>query len=181
MLAAEAIPKDRHGQTAVDRDKDGQINRDEYESMRRVFQQARNVVLAIKPGGRGDISKSHVLWEYTRVIPYCPSPVVYGDHLYLIKNGGILTVLDIHTGKALKEGRIEATGDYYSSPVAGDGKIYLLSQKGRLTVLAAREGWEELSHADFGEDAYATPALVDGRIFLRTANHLYCFGLTKSE
>lgn len=182
-LAKEELPegpaKQRFSQ--IDRDKDGQINRDEYESMRRVFQQARNVVLAIKPGGRGDISKSHVLWEYTRVIPYCPSPVVYGDHLYLIKNGGILTVLDVHTGKALKEGRIEATGDYYSSPVAGDGKIYLLSQKGQLTVLAAREGWEELSHADFGEDAYATPALVDGRIFLRTANHLYCFGLTKSE
>ncbi|MFN7768190.1 MAG: PQQ-binding-like beta-propeller repeat protein [Planctomycetaceae bacterium] len=182
-LAKNELPdgpaKQRFSQ--IDRNKDGQISRDEYESMRRVFQQARNVVLAIKPGGRGDITKSHVLWEYTRVIPYCPSPVVYGDHLYLIKNGGILTVLDIHTGKALKEGRIEATGDYYSSPVAGDGKVYLLSQKGQLTVLAARDGWDELSRADFGEDAYATPALVDGRIYLRTANHLYCFGLTKSE
>lgn len=162
--------------TQIDRDKSGEITREEYESMRKVFQQARNVVMAIRPGGTGDISKSHVLWEYTRVIPYCPSPVVYGDQLYLIKNGGILTILDIKTGKALKEGRINATGDYYSSPVAGDGKVYLLSQRGKLTVLEAAEGWKELDSADFGEDAYATPALVDGRIYLRTAGHLYCFG-----
>jgi hypothetical protein len=69
-------------------------------------------------------------------------------------------------------------GSYYSSPVAGDGKIYLLSERGRLTVVRAGRDWRVLSASDFEEDAYATPALADGRVYLRTAGHLYCFGLT---
>jgi len=89
---------------------------------------------------------------------------------------GILTVLDAKTGNALKQGRIQATGGYYSSPVAGDGKVYLFSQKGESTVLSAADGWTTLSTADFGEDGFATPAIVDGRIYLRTNGHLYCFG-----
>jgi len=182
-LAKDELPDGPAKQrfTQIDRDKDGLITREEYDSMRRVFQQARNVVLKIRPGGTGDISQSHVEWEYTRVIPYCPSPVVYRNQMFLIKNGGILTVLDSRTGKALKEGRIDATGDYYSSPVAGDGKVYLLSQRGQLTVLDAGEGWAPLHSADFGENAYATPALVDGQIFVRTAKHLYCFGKRTGE
>ena len=183
QLAKDELPDGPAKQrfTQIDRDKNGLITREEYESMRRVFQQARNVVLKIRPGGSGDITETHVEWEYNRVIPYCPSPVVYRNQIFLIKNGGILTVLDTRTGKALKEGRIDATGDYYSSPVAGDGKVYLLSQRGQLTVLSAAEGWATLHTADFGENAYATPALVDGQIFVRTAKHLYCFGKPAGE
>ncbi|MFM8582668.1 MAG: PQQ-binding-like beta-propeller repeat protein, partial [Planctomycetaceae bacterium] len=162
--------------TQIDRDKNGLITREEYVSMRRVFQQAQNAVLKIRPGGHGDITDTHVEWRYSKVIPYCPSPVVYRKQMFMIKNGGILTILDTRTGKALKEGRIDATGEYYSSPVAGDGKVYLLSQRGQMTVLSADEGWATLHTADFGENAYATPALVDGQVFVRTAKHLFCFG-----
>ncbi|MGQ0634797.1 MAG: outer membrane protein assembly factor BamB family protein [Planctomycetaceae bacterium] len=159
-----------------DRDKDGRITRQEYEAMRRIFEEARNVVLAVRPGGEGDITDTHVVWRYNRQMPYVPSPLYYLGKLFLIKNGGILVVLDAKTGLPLKQGRVAATGDYYSSPVAGDGKVYLLSQRGGLTVLAADDG-RELSSTDFQEDSYATPAIVDGRIYLRTKNHLYCFGL----
>ncbi|MBS0266912.1 MAG: PQQ-binding-like beta-propeller repeat protein, partial [Planctomycetes bacterium] len=163
--------------TQIDRDKDGQITRQEYESMRRVFEEARNVVVAIKPGGTGDITDTHVLWKYTKQIPYCPSPVLYRGQLFMIKNGGVLAVVDARNGNPLKQGRIAATGDYYASPVAGDGKVFTLSQQGVLTVLDAGPGWREISSADFGEKAYASPAIVDGRIYVRTQGHLYCFGI----
>jgi outer membrane protein assembly factor BamB len=161
----------------IDRDKSGTVTRAEYESMHAIFTGARNVVLAVKPGGAGDITDTHVLWRYTKHIPYCPSPLYHQGRLYLIKEGGILTVLDAASGDVLKQGRIQATGGYYSSPVAGDGKLYLLSQRGEVTILAAREGFPEISTADFGEDSFATPAIVDGRIYLRTKGHLYCLGL----
>jgi outer membrane protein assembly factor BamB len=165
--------KDRF--TQIDRDKDGQITQQEYESMRNVFESARNVVVAIKPGGSGDITDTHVLWRYSKQIPYCPSPVLYRDQLFMIKNGGVLAVVDAKTGKALKEGRISANGEYYASPVAGDGKIFTLSKDGKLTVLDAGPGWREISTADFGEKSYASPAIADNQIYIRTSGHLYCF------
>jgi len=166
--------------TQIRRDNDGHITRDEYESMRRVFEGAHNMVVAIKPGGKGDITETHVLWKYTKQIPYCPSPVWYRGQLFMIRSGGILAVVDAKTGQSLKQGRIGATGEYFSSPVAGDGKVFMINQRGKLTVLDAAPGWREISSAEFGEDAYASPAVVDGRIYVRTNGHLYCFGLPSS-
>lgn len=160
----------------IDRDKDGSITGHEYESMRRVFETARNVVMAIRPGGSGEITDTHVLWKYTKVIPYCPSPLYYRGQIFMVKDGGILSILDATTGKALKEGRLKATGGYFSSPVGGDGKVYVISQKGELTVFSATGDYKELSSAEMGETAQATPAIVDGRIYVRTSGHLYCFG-----
>ncbi len=94
----------------------------------------------------------------------------------MVKNGGIVSCMDAATGKLLKRGRISGLGNYYSSPVVGDGKIYLISERGKLSVISAERDWKVLSTASFDEDAYATPAIVRGRIFLRTTGHLYCFG-----
>ena len=69
-----------------------------------------------------------------------------------------------------------AVGDYYASPVAGDGKIYLASLDGKVTVLRASADWEVLSTADLGEQLIATPAIADGRVYVRTEETLYCFG-----
>src|SRR5262249_54866295 len=154
--------------------------REEYDSMRLIFEAAHNMVLAIRPGGKGDITKSHVLWKYTKQIPYCPSPVWYRGQLFMIRSGGILAVVDARTGQSLKQGRIGATGEYFSSPVAGDGKVYMINQRGKLTILDAAPGWREISSTDLGEDAYASPAVVDGRLYVRTNGHLYCFGLPSS-
>lgn len=162
--------------TQIDRDKDEHISRAEYESVRRALAEGRNVVLAIKPGGKGDITNTHVQWEYTRQIPYCPSPLFLDDVLYFIKDGGILTSLDAKTGKVIKQGRVKATGNYYASPIAGDDKIYLLDQNGRLTVVTAGGQWKELHAADFEADGHGTPAIADGRIYARFGNQLYCFG-----
>lgn len=167
--------------TQIDRDKTGHITRTEYETMRKVFETARNVVLAIRPGGKGDITNTHVLWQYDKQLPYCPSPVYHDGRIFMVKDGGIVSCLDASTGKPTKQGRISATGSYFSSPVGGDGKLYMLSQRGKLTVISDSAEWEELGSADFGEDAYSTPAIADGRLFVRTNGHLYCFGLPETS
>lgn len=178
ILESKEIPagpiKDRLPQ--FDRNRDDAVDRTEWESMRVVFATAKNRMIAIRPGGVGDVTKSHVVWEQTKQLPYVPSPLLYNDLLFLAKNGGIISTLDPKSGKALKSDRIQARGNYYSSPVGGDGKVFLLSQQGELTVLSAKADWEVLHAAEFGEEVFATPALVDGRIYLRTAGHLYCFG-----
>ena len=160
----------------IDRDKSGGISRDEYESMRRVFETAKNVMVAIRPGGQGDINETHVKWKFDRNLPYCPSPVLTNGNLFMVKNGGIVTSVNLETGAIGKQGRITQTGDYYASPVAGDGKIYMVNKNGLLTVLSADPQWKELSKADFQGETYATPAIADGRIYLRTGTTLYCFG-----
>ena len=139
-----------------------------------------NVALAIRPGGTGDVTRSHVLWRQHRYLPYVPSPIHYRGHLFWVKRGGIVASLDPETGKTLKGGRVAGQSRYFSSPVAGDGKIYLLSEKGELSVISAEPQWRQLSQADFQEEAYATPAISGGRIYLRTAGHLYCFGLPEA-
>jgi outer membrane protein assembly factor BamB len=161
----------------IDRDKNGHITEAEWEGMRQIFHTAQNRMVAIKPGGSGDVTGTHVLWVQTKNLPFVPSPLLYQGRLFLVKNGGIVSALDAKTGNLLKQERVPAAGDYYASPVAGDGKVYLLNQAGELTVISAEAEWRVLAAADFGEETYATPALVDGRIYLRTMGHLYCFGL----
>lgn len=162
--------------TQFDRDKDGHITEAEYEWYRGVFDRARNVVLAIRPGGQGDVTESHVCWEYDRYVPFCASPVYYAGWLFTVKDGGILQALDAANGTPAKRGRV-AAAEYYASPVAGDGKLYLVNVRGEVTVVSAAAQWEVLATANLGADVYATPAMVDGRIYLRTVGHLYCFGL----
>jgi outer membrane protein assembly factor BamB len=183
-LEANEVPKgpiqDRFAQ--VDADKDGFITRDEYERFRMLFQKTQNAAVAIRPGGKGDITETHVDWRFDKYLPFCASPLHTADALFLVKDGGFLTSLDARTGKLVKRDRLgSGSGNYYASPVAGDGKVYLLSERGKLTVVSANKEWEELATADFKEDTYATPALVDGRIYLRTAGHLYCFGLREKK
>ena len=134
------------------------------------------MVVAIKPGGAGDVTNSRVSWEFTKSVPFVASPLSVGGHVFLVKDGGILTALEAASGKPKRVKRLPATGAYYSSPVAGDGKVYLLNERGRLTIISAVGNWKVLSTANFGEDTYATPAILNGRIYLRTVGHLYCFG-----
>jgi len=96
---------------------------------------------------------------------------------YMVKTGGIITSLDPETGKLLKQGRArDALGEYYASPVAADGKLFLASEEGKVSVLKAGGEWEVLSVNDLGEEIHATPALNAGRIYVRTRSSLYCFG-----
>ena len=162
--------------TQADRNKDGHITRSEYEIFRSLFDNGRNMLLSIKQGAKGESTETHVRWRYPKLVPFCASPLLYNGQLFTIKDGGIMQCLTADTGRATKQRRLEASGAYYASPVAGDGKVYLIDQQGRLTVVAANESLEVIHTADFQEETYATPAIVNGRIYLRTASGLYCFG-----
>jgi outer membrane protein assembly factor BamB len=159
----------------IDRDKDGHATRREWEDMRRIFETARNRLIAIRPGGAGDVTETHVLWERIKDIPYVSSPLCYRGLLFLAKDGGLIAAVDAKTGKPAKQERIFPGAIYYSSPVGGDGKVYLFSQRGDAAVISAEPRWRILSRSRFDEDVYATPAIVDGRMYVRTVGHLYCF------
>ena len=118
------------------------------------------------------------LWRYDKSFTsVIPSVLQYEGVVYALKNGGILTSLDAATGKVLKTSRVEAAlGGYSASPIAADGKLYLACEDGVMAVLKAGGEWQVLSTLDFGEPIYATPALSDGAVFVRTAEALYRFG-----
>ncbi len=160
----------------VDRNKDGSLTEAEYEYFRSLFEQGQNSIVAIKPGATGEATESHLLWKQRKLVPFCSSPVAVGDFIFTVKDGGIFACLDLKNGKHIKQGRASGTDDYYSSPVAADGKVFLIDEEGRLTVISADPECRTLHTADFGEKAFATPAIIGNRLYLRTNGHLYCFG-----
>ena len=164
-----------------DRDKDGSITRQEYDYFLGLLQKTRNMLVAIRPGGTGEITDTHVVWQHTRYVPFCASPLYDNGRVFAVKDGGIVACFDARTGETLKVQRVPGTGSYYSSPVAGDGKVFLVNQKGRATVISSAGDWQVLATADFADDVYATPAIVEGRILLRTVGHLYCLGFAKGQ
>ncbi len=117
------------------------------------------------------------LWRYDKNFTgVIPSPLVYRNILYSVRNGGILTTHDASTGEVIKTARIEgAIGGYSTSPVAADGKIWMASEEGLVSVLRAGKDWEVIAVNDMGEGCYATPALEAGVIYLRTEEALYAF------
>ena len=127
-------------------------------------------------GGKGDLSKTNVVWRYTKGLPYVTAPLLYERILYVIRNGGILAAIDAEKGELLHEGRLkDAIGEYYAQPVAGDGKIYFVSKEGKVTVIRPGAPWEQLSSGDLDEQVIATPAIASSRIYIRTEGTLYCF------
>ncbi len=135
---------------------------------------------AVRLGGKGDVTKSSVRWRFKKNLPQVPSPVVYKDVLYMVKNGGISTSLDPATGAVLKEGRTQAAMDnYFASPVAADDKVFLVSESGKVTVLKAGPQWEILAVNDLAEECYATPAIAAGHVFIRTGTTIASFGVRR--
>lgn len=131
---------------------------------------------------RGETQPSAVRWRFKKSLPYIPAPLVYQNVFFMVCDGGIITSLDVATGKVLKQGRTkDALGEYYASPVAADGKIFLVSGEGKISVLKATPQWEVLRVNDLGEDVHATPALSGGRIYVRTRGMLYCFGAPATQ
>lgn len=180
-LARPEMPSDharRMGVAVADMNGDRMLDRDEWDYYKAAMD-SDNGILAIRLGGTGDMTEKSVRWKYHRGIPQLPSPLIYRDVLYMVNdNGGIVTMLNPESGELLTQGRLPGGSDtFYASPVAGDGKVYISSEKGQVFVLPPGPKLEPIAVNDLGDGIYATPALVDGRIYLRTVNTLYCFGL----
>lgn len=138
-------------------------------------------IQAVRGGGTGDVSKTHLVWNLKNRAPsnLC-SPLVFGDQLFVVKKGGISSSFDAVSGKTHWElARIKNIGDYYASPIAADGKIFVTGENGFIVVLKPGPKLEILAKNDMGESTIATPAIADGRIFVRTRNHLYCIAESK--
>jgi outer membrane protein assembly factor BamB len=135
--------------------------------------------LAIRPGGKGDVSKTHVAWTSPRGSPFVPSPILYGEHLYMINDmASIVTCLEAMTGKVLFQGRLGSAQreGFSSSPVAVDGKVFFTNDDGETFVLKAGPTFEMLHVNKLDEATLATPALVDGRWYIRTDRNLIAIG-----
>ncbi len=159
-----------------DRDKNGTLDARDWTHYR-ARTASQNSCMAIRLGGRGDVTGSHRIWRYQKSLPEVASPILYRDVLYLVRNGGIVTALDPANGEVLKRGRLrDALEGFYASPVAGDGKVYMISDAGTAMVPKAGPDWTVLQANRLEEDVYATPAIGDGRLYVRTATRLYSFG-----
>ena len=132
-----------------------------------------NVVMAIRPGGHGNVTGTHVAWRYDKAAPYSSSPVVVGDHLYTVKNGGVMTCFDARSGAVQWQERLPARGSYYASLVAGEGRVYALSEEGEATVVEAAKTFKVLGTGALGERTMATPAISGGRLFIRSDETLF--------
>jgi outer membrane protein assembly factor BamB len=159
----------------VDLNDDGALDARDWKFYRS-RRSAQNGLIAVRLGGSGDMTEKNVIWRYEKALPNVPSPLLYQDVLYMLKEGGIFTSLDPATGKVLKQARLSgALGQYYSSPVAADNKIYVISEDGKAVVIKPGAQWEILSVNDLDDSCYATPAIADNRIYIRTRSTLYCF------
>jgi outer membrane protein assembly factor BamB len=135
--------------------------------------------LAIRPGGRGDVTNTHLVWSSPRGSPFVPSPILYGEHLYLVNDmASIVTCLDARTGRLVWQGRLGVARreGFSASPVAVDGKVFFTNDDGETFVLRAGPTFQLLHVNAIGEETLASPALVDGRWYIRTARNLYAIG-----
>jgi len=136
------------------------------------------IAMAIRMGQSGDLTGTpNVPWKYEKGTAYVPSPILYGDYLYLTTDRGILTCLDAKTGEVKYEGgRIPIPATFTASPVAFEGKILMTSEDGDTFMIKAGPKHEVISTNSVGEPVYASPAIADGRIFIRGEKNLYCIG-----
>ncbi|HKG48414.1 MAG TPA: PQQ-binding-like beta-propeller repeat protein [Pyrinomonadaceae bacterium] len=132
-------------------------------------------LLALKAGGRGDITSSHVLWSTVNG-PDVPTPVTDGKYFYVVNDRGIMFCLDAKTGAEVYAQQRIKPGTYSSSPVLADGKIYITNEDGLTTVVVAGPKFEVLAENPLNDYVLSSPAISDGQIFIRTAQHLYAIG-----
>ena len=163
---------------AVDGDRNGYIDSTDWRKFIDGYEK-RSIdhgLVAIKSGGIGDVTASHVLWKESQRVPEVPSPLYYKGRVYMIKNGGIVSCLESTTGKLVYRTRLNASGAYFSSPVAANDRIYIASGKGTVVVFATGDELKVLARNNLGEEIKATSAIVDNKLYIRTAKHLYAFG-----
>jgi len=185
IVLRKEVPKETPGNVLpmrqlvgmVDEDKDGLLSKKEWDGLLSFIASNIDFVLAIRPGGRGDLTRSHVAWKENRGVSEIPSPIFYRGRLYLIRDGGMVTSYAPETGKViLDRQRLGALGQYVASPVAADGRIYAASETGMVVVFRAGDTLEVLARNELGENILATPAIADNKLYIRTNKHLWAFG-----
>lgn len=180
ILSRDETPKEFHERFDIsDKNKNGLIDPDEIDT---AFQSpdnmaaGGNIIQAIKGGGNGDVTKTHVVWNIDPKTPSnIASPLFYNGRVYVVKSGGMSSCYDAKDGKTLWDrSRLGNFGDYFASPVAADGKVFIAGKNGFVVVLEDGPQLKVLGKNDIGEEIIATPSIADGRLFIRTRESLVC-------
>jgi len=168
-----------------DTDQDGAISEAEWNKVaadtKKIKPRDMDALIAIGGGGKDDISQTHVKWTGYEGIGQVPSPLFYRGRVYLVKHGGNVTCYDAKTGDKVYGDKLGPRAYYYASPVAADGKIYFCSRNGVVIVVEAGDKFRILAQNKIGERIFATAALVDGKIYLRTDKNMYAFGDARND
>lgn len=186
ILSRDETPKEFHERfDTSDKNKNGLIDPDEIDT---AFQSpdnmaaGGNIIQAIKGGGSGDVTKTHLLWSIDPKTPSnIASPLVYNGRLHVVKSGGMSSCYDVKDGKSLWDrSRLGNFGDYFASPIAADGKVFIAGKNGFIVVLEDGPELKVLGKNDIGEEIIATPTIADGRLFVRTRENLVCVSASAS-
>lgn len=166
----------------LDLDGDGAMNEEDWRYYRAAMASVNGMV-AMRLGGSGEMTAESLVWRYDRAVPQLPSPLLYQGLLYMINDGGILTVFRPATGEIVDRRRLRGgVDDYYASPVAADGKLFFVGTSGKVVVVDAETdgtpggSLDRVTVNDLRSLAYATPAIAESRIYIRTVDALWAFG-----
>jgi outer membrane protein assembly factor BamB len=163
---------------SLDKNKDGAVTKEEWDQGMAAFEEMdKPVLMALRPAAKEGDGPNRVAWQISRGIPEVPSPLCCLGKLFLVRDGGLIQCLTTSSGSVLYQERLGAPGGYTASPVSADGRIYLASQLGTITVIDARaDQLKVLSQNALGETITATPAPAEDKLYVRTEKHLYAFG-----
>jgi outer membrane protein assembly factor BamB len=176
--------REHGGFTATDRDKDNHISEPEWNAMRDIIGRGEHGIFAVrapKKSDTGDLTDTHVLWKHKKGVADVASPLLYRGRIYVVQNGGRLSCYEPGTGKILfEQERLGADGEYFASPIAANGHIYVASTKGTVTVAAAADTLQVKLRNELAEAIFATPAIAGDTLYIRSASHLWAFGQSLS-
>jgi outer membrane protein assembly factor BamB len=163
-----------------DTDKDGVLSEPEWTQITTKVAIARpermDTLVAVRAGAKGDANEPQMKWRASEGVGQVPSPLVYRQRLYMVKEGGIVTCFNAETGDRIYSAKLGPRSYFNASPVAADGKIYVCSQPGMVIVIQAGDEFKVLARNRIGERINATPALIGGNVYLRTEDHMFAFG-----
>lgn len=162
----------------VDENKDGIITKEEWDAGDAAAKDKNNAdrLVGIRPGGKGECSETHVVWETTRGLSEIPTALFYQSRLYFIRDGGMWTVIEPKTGKRLLDReRLGIGGHALASPIAANGYVYVVNGAGTFVVLRAGDKLDVTAINKIGESVRATPAIVGNVLFVRSSEHLWAF------
>jgi len=133
----------------------------------------KQILLAIRPDGNGDVTGTHVVWRDNKGASYVPSLIVAGDFLLSVNNAGVAFCYEAATGKVLWQ---EKLGRHHASPVLMGGLVFFINDNGEVNVIKPGPDFERIAKYELGEQCYASPAISNGQVFLRGFKHLFCIG-----
>ena len=166
---------------SADKDGDGEVNADEWNGVLKGIAKFRegyktHGILAIPVESEGIVGAEHIRTLATTAIPEVPSPLVHQGVVYFVKNGGVLTCVDIKSGKRVAKIRTQGKGTHYASPIIAGGRLYSTAGDGTISVLSLGSKPKVIAVNKMPDRTYATPAVADGVIYVRTHSRLFAFG-----